>query len=140
MAALLKPDVRPLASAAIAMLEELHLADTAPIKDRTAAKNRQKALTVPLLKRQAAQRLRHIEAQLAAVEQAIEELILEDQDHADRLAILVSIPGISKLTAFALLIEMPDLGTLTGKQAASLAELAPITRQPGGWTGRAGPS
>lgn len=137
MAALLKPDVRPVPSATIAMLKELHLARTALIKDRTAANNRQKALTVPLLKRQAAQRLRHIEAQLAAVEKAIEELILEDQDLAGRLAILVSIPGISKLTAFALLIEMPELGTLTGKQAASLAGLAPVTRQSGGWTGRA---
>jgi hypothetical protein len=34
-----------------------------------------------------------------------------------------SIPGIAKTTAFSMLIEMPELGTLEGKQAASLASL-----------------
>ena len=46
-----------------------------------------------------------------------------------KLAILVSIPGIAEATAFAMLIEMPELGSLDGKQAASLAGLAPISRQ-----------
>lgn len=33
------------------------------------------------------------------------------------------------------LIEMPELGTLSGKQAASLAGLAPVSRQSGKWQG-----
>ncbi len=37
----------------------------------------------------------------------------------------------------AILIEMPELGTLDNKQAASLAGLAPVTRQSGNWSGRA---
>jgi transposase len=37
----------------------------------------------------------------------------------------------------ALLVEMPELGTLEAKCAASLAGLAPITRQSGAWRGRA---
>jgi transposase len=36
-----------------------------------------------------------------------------------------------------LLIEMPELGTLEARQAASLAGLAPVARQSGRWTGRA---
>jgi transposase len=32
---------------------------------------------------------------------------------------------------------MPELGSLDGKQAASLAGLAPVARQSGRWTGRA---
>ena len=32
---------------------------------------------------------------------------------------------------------MPELGTLTNAQAASLAGLAPVARQSGQWTGRA---
>ena len=50
-------------------------------------------------------------------------------------AILVSIPGIGETTALAMLVEMPELGTLGPKQAASLAELAPISRQSGKWHG-----
>ena len=41
-------------------------------------------------------------------------------------AILVSIPGIGGATALAMLVEMPELGTLGAKQAASLAGLAPF--------------
>ena len=54
-----------------------------------------------------------------------------------RFAILTSIPGVSAITAFALLIEMPELGALDAGQAASLAGLAPVARQSGRWTGHA---
>ena len=56
---------------------------------------------------------------------------------AKRFAILTSIPGVSRLIAFALLIERPRLGTLEAAQAASLTGLAPVARQTGRWTGRA---
>jgi transposase len=35
-----------------------------------------------------------------------------------------------------MLIEMPELGSLEGKQAASLAGLAPMSRQSGKWQGK----
>jgi transposase len=41
-----------------------------------------------------------------------------DEALSNKLAILISIPGIAKTTAFSMLIEMPELGTLEGKQAA----------------------
>jgi transposase len=50
---------------------------------------------------------------------------------------LTSIPGVSAITAFALLIEMLELGALEPEQAASLAGLAPVVRQSGRWNGRA---
>ena len=40
-------------------------------------------------------------------------------------------------TAFALLIEIPELGGLHEKAAAALCGLAPMNRQSGRWTGRA---
>jgi len=46
------------------------------------------------------------------------------------------IPGLSKISAAALLTEMPELGTPNKKQVASLAGLAPLTRQSGKWRGR----
>lgn len=82
----------------------MHGARDALIKDRTAAKNRAKALTLALLKKQNAQRLEQIERQLAALEAEILALIEADAELADRFAILTSIPGLAKITAFALLI------------------------------------
>jgi transposase len=115
----------------------LHRARRALLKDRTAAKNRAKILRVMLLKGHNDQRLTQIDEQIGAIDRAIDILIAEDKDRARRLDILTSIPGIATATAVALIIEMPELGTLEGKQAASLAGLAPITRQSGTWTGRA---
>jgi transposase len=129
--------VRPISSEMLGELKELNLARQALIKDRTAAKNRAKILSVPLLKQQNTRRRKQIDAQIAAIETEIHARIAQDKQLAERLAILESIPGISKITAFTLLIEMPELGSLDGKQAASLAGLAPVARQSGRWTGRA---
>jgi len=112
------------------------------VKDGAAAKNRGYAPTAPLLKRQNAQRLEQIERQMAAIEAEILKQIHADADLSRRFAILASIPGVSAVTAFALLIEMPELGALEAQQAASLAGLvsaglAPIARQSGRWTGHA---
>jgi transposase len=137
MGALLELQTRPPRSEALLELKELHLAREALVKDRTAAKNRRNALTAPLLKRQNAQRLEQIERQRAAIESAILEQINTDPDLARRFAILTTIPGVSAITAFALLIEMPELGALDAGQAASLAGLAPVARQSGRWTGHA---
>lgn len=52
------------------------------------------------------------------------------------LSILLSIPGVSQVTAFTLLIEMPELGELDEKAAAALSGLAPMSRQSGRWIGR----
>lgn len=137
MGALLELQARPAPSGIVLELKELYVAREALVKDRTAARNRAKALTLSLLKRQNAQRLEQIDRQIAAVEAAILGIIEADASLADRFAILTSIPGVSNLTAFALLIEMPELGALEAGQAASLVGLAPIARQSGRWTGRA---
>jgi len=137
MGAILALDPRAPASETLQTLRELHRARRALLKDRTAAKNRAKILRVMLLKGHNDQRLTQIDEQIGAIDRAIDILIAEDKDRARRLDILTSIPGIATATAVALIIEMPELGTLEGKQAASLAGLAPITRQSGTWTGRA---
>lgn len=65
----------------------------------------------------------------------VADAVSNDPMLSQKLAILISIPGIAETTAFAMLIEMPELGRLEGKQAASLAGLAPISRQSGKWQG-----
>ena len=137
MGALLQLEVRPAHTAIIAELKQLHLARQALVKDRTAAKNRSKAASLTVLKRQSAERLRHIERQMTAIEAEIKSRIQGDAELARRFDILVSIPGVARLTAFVLLIEMPELGAMEAGQAASLSGLAPVARQSGRWTGKA---
>jgi transposase len=134
--ALLQPAVRPIVSETLADMKELWVARNALVKDRTAALNRQKQLRSALLRRQSSQRLKQIDTQLKAIDAALETLSGSDPDLKARFDILISIPGISTTTAFAILIEMPELGALEEGQVASLAGLAPMTRDSGQWKGK----
>jgi transposase len=126
MGAALELKARPVRSEDLLELRELCVARAALVKDRTPAKNPHNA-----------QRLEHIDRQIAAVEAAILGIVEAYVGLSDRFAILTSIPGVSNITAFALLIEMPEFGALEAGQAASLAGLAPVVRQSRRWTGRA---
>jgi transposase len=118
------------------ILRELMTARRALMKDKVAAKARLQITRQTLLKNQINARLKQIEIQIRQVDAAIAEKVQLDEALSNKLAILISIPGIAKTTAFSMLIEMPELGTLEGKQAASLAGLAPMSRQSGKWQGK----
>jgi transposase len=136
LGALLQPKAREPKSELLDALTELVAARRALVKDRTACRNRAKIVSLPLLKSQAAQRLRQIEAQIAALDRLCRELVASDQILSQRLAILTSIPGLGEATGIALLADMPELGEIEPKQAASLAGLAPIARESGTWRGK----
>ena len=106
------------------------------VRDRTALKNREKNLTLPLLKRQAKQRLEQIAKQLEAIDAQAQSLIKSDPVLARKREIIASIKGLGPVTAAQLIANMPELGSLENKQAASLAGLAPLARQSGQWTGK----
>ncbi|MGO7668136.1 transposase, partial [Rhizobium ruizarguesonis] len=50
-----------------------------------------------------------------------------------REALVTSVPGVGATTARTLLAELPELGSIDRRQIASLAGLAPWTRQSGKW-------
>ena len=127
---------QPQVSAIQRDLKELNVARLALVRDRTRSLNRQKILTVAILKRQAKARLKQLGAQIAEVDATIENLLKSSPDTARATEIICSIPGLSKVSAAALLIEAPELATLSKKQVASLAGLAPMTRQSGQWRGK----
>ena len=117
-------------------LKELQVARTALVKDRTRLLNRLKTQTLALTKRRSKAQIRHIERSLEEIEAEIKTRLRSTDQRARAHDIVCSIPGISDTTAAAILIECPEIGTLTRKQIASLAGLAPITRQSGQWRGK----
>lgn len=117
-------------------LKQLATARQALIKDRTAARARLAATTHSLLTRQIKRRLKQIERDLSQVAEMTDAIVEADKELRMRVDILRSIPGIAKVTACAILTDMPELGCLSGKEAAKLAGLAPISRQSGKWQGK----
>ncbi|MEO5598629.1 MAG: IS110 family transposase [Novosphingobium sp.] len=136
MATVLQPPPRPAKSAQQALLAELINARDGLVRDRTALKNREKNLTVALLKRQCKQRLEQVARHIEALDVEIAAIIAADTEFARKHEIIVSIGGIGIITANQLIATMPELGSLDSKQAASLAGLAPVTRQSGQWKGK----
>jgi transposase len=132
----LQPGLCAVPSKMLRDLKELQIARQALIKDRTAAANRGKSLRLPMLKKRNKQRLGQIVRDLKAIEEAMLVLIHEDPKTARAFEILCSIPGIAKITAATLLVEIPELGTLDQKAVASLAGLAPFSRESGKWKGK----
>ncbi len=74
-------------------------------------------------------------AEIDALDQAIEDVITTDDHRAQTSAILRAIPGIGPVTTAALICWMCELGTLSGRQAASLIGVAPMARDRGQKTG-----
>jgi transposase len=132
----MQPDIPPARDETIDSLGELLAARRALVKDRTAALNRGKTLTLALLKRQSQQHLKQIQTQIEAIDRERATILAANARLKARSDILVSIPGFGAATAFALLIDMPELGSMDAKQTASLTGLAPVTRQSGNWHGK----
>ena len=112
-------------------LKALQIARMALIKERTRLLNRSKTQSLALLKRQSKARLEQIKRQLTALEAALLDLTRQCPKRARAFDSLCSIPGLGRVTAVAILVECPEIGTLTRKQIASLAGLAPMTRPSG---------
>jgi len=113
----------------ILVLRDLHVARTGLIKDRTRLRNRAQTQDIAVLKRQTKARLAQVERHVVELDAEIAALIAAGQTTARNRDILCSMPGIGTVTAAAMLTLMPEIGTLERKQVASLAGLAPITRQ-----------
>lgn len=80
--------------------------------------------------------LRLLQREIEGIETAIARCIAASKDLRNRAALLRTAPGVGPVSATALLAEMPELGTLTPRQVAALAGLAPMARDSGVRTGK----
>jgi transposase len=69
--------------------------------------------------------------QIESIETRLRELIASSPELTAKIDIMTAVKGIGLVTATKLLAAMPEIGTLTGKQIASLAGLAPHARDSG---------
>jgi len=77
-----------------------------------------------------------LDHQVAELESQIEQIIATDESLAKTAGILRSVPGIGPVASTMLIAEMPELGQITGEQAAALTGLAPIAHDSGAMRGK----
>lgn len=114
-------------------MRELLAARRALVKDQTAARTRLGTASMTSVQAILKRRLKQIAKDIERIDEGLRDLSHLDPAFARKVIILASIPGIGALTAITLLIDMPELGKMDNKQAASLAGLAPISQSSGTW-------
>lgn len=138
-----RPEVRPLADAALAALEALLTRRRQLVEMLTAERNRQgqvvgrgptavhKAVTQSL-----AAHIAYLECELQATDTDLGRAVQESPVWRAQEELYRSVPGVGRVVALALLAELPELGTLNRKQIAKLAGVAPLARDSGTWRGQ----
>lgn len=100
-----------------------------------AEKNRFQAPRADVIKESCRVMIESITGQIAAITNEINLLIEQDLTLKPKKAILKTVPGIGDVTANELLVLLPELGTLSRREIASLAGLAPKANDSGQFNG-----
>ncbi|WGK83029.1 IS110 family transposase [Vibrio aestuarianus] len=77
-----------------------------------------------------------IKNQVSKIENKLVKLIEDCPEYQTKNTLLQSVPGIGNIAAASIISNVPELGYITNKQAASLIGVAPITRESGRYKGK----
>jgi transposase len=132
----LVPQRKAVVSRALDALAELVTARRQVIEEITRLNSQASHAAQPLLKRLAKARAEGLERDRRVIDKAIQAAIAADPDLAAKDRLLRSVPGVGPVYAAALLALMPELGSLTNKQAAALLGVAPFDCDSGGFKGQ----
>jgi transposase len=130
-----RPAVRPLPDEATRHLGALVARRRQLLEMLTAERNRRHAAD-PALHGRIDAHLRWLEEALAEIERDLGAAIRASPVWRAKEALLLSVPGVGPVSARTLLAELPELGSLTRRQAAALVGVAPFNRDSGKLRGR----
>lgn len=80
--------------------------------------------------------IQYLQGRLAALEADLQEQLHQSPLWREQEELLTSVPGVGRVTAATLLVELPELGKLNRKQIAALVGVAPFNRDSGKWQGK----
>lgn len=125
-----RPAATPLPSSRRARLKEM-LTFRAQVVAEITARSAQMRGYSTALRARAEAALQALKSEKRQLETEIAELIEGGAEMARRNGVLTSMPGVGLIVSATLIAELPELGTLSRRQIASLAGLAPFPRDSG---------
>jgi len=93
--------------------------------------NQLESMADPAMRKIVKAQVARLKAQMLRLEAMIASLIASCPDLARREKLLRSAPGVGPIVAATLLAHLPELGSVSSREVASLAGLAPFDRQSG---------
>lgn len=76
------------------------------------------------------------DAEITRLEKQLDKLVSEQDEWSQKKEIMLSVPGVGNTLAYTLLADLPEIGTMSNKQAAALVGVAPINRDSGKLKGK----
>jgi transposase len=131
-----RPPVRPLPDADAQKLQALLTRRVQLVQMRTMEKNRLAALGDSRVRRSVQNVVRTLDREIRQADQDLGRAIRASAVWAAKDELLQSIPGIGPVVSRTLLVEMPELGTLSRQEAAALVGVAPMNRESGRYRGK----
>jgi transposase len=105
-------------------------------EDIARLKTRRDRFRDPRLKEEIEDQIKTLAARKRQELRLLMKAVRAHADLARKLHLLISIQGVGEPTALALLIRMPELGTLSREEAASLLGVAPFVHDSGRYKGQ----
>jgi transposase len=131
-----KPAVRAVPDGQARLLGELVARRRQIIEMIVAERQREKRAENVPVRKSLARTLKSLEKELPTIDADIDGLVRGSPAWREKEDLLVSFPGVKHTLARTFLAEAPELGTLSRREIASLAGIAPFTRQSGRWKGK----
>lgn len=131
-----KPNPTSAASPSVVQLRQLQSLRDTFIGHRVEYQNQLEGLMDPALRRKLLRKIKTLQADCAAIERTMEEVVEADEDLKGKSEVLQANNGVGPQCAHTLLCQMPELGLMDSKGVAALAGLAPYNNDSGKFKGR----
>ena len=142
-AEVIRPQVRPLPDAQTQALAALTTRRRQLVEMLTAEKNRLRT-AAPVIRKSLRTHVAWLQRERTQLDTALAQVIQDSPVWRAKDDLLRSVPGVGPVLTTTVLANLPELGTLTNKQIAALAGVAPLNRDSGTlhgkrmvWGGRA---
>ena len=132
----IQPKAKTLPDEDQAALKELLTRRRHLIADKVAEKNRLGSMRSKQAQKSIKDHIQWLTKQIERIDQQLDDTIKKSPLWLVKEQLLTSVPGIGPHTARTMLAMMPELGQLNRREIASLAGLAPYTRESGKWKGK----
>jgi len=117
-------------------IQELTLRRRQLVELRKLEKNHQESATHKPVQRTIKKVIDLLSKQIAEIERQLEKLVESDEEWQQKAQIIASIPGVGKVTVFALLAQLSELGNLNRGKISALVGVAPFNCDSGTFRGK----